>query len=150
MYVTTQLSQLKYSSLSTVEYVFSHIILCEYVWLMWQYLSNPEVALFCSCQIVLEGEVLVICDKGKSVNPLLLQQQLEAPYHNCHLKPSPPWVSPSEQSIWWPLLFLISTNIIFVLICTNQTSKEKAFSIGLNFSNHSEILHEREHDDIMG
>ena len=38
----------------------------------------------------MQGEALVICDKGKSVNPLLLHQQLEAAYHNCHLKPSPP------------------------------------------------------------
>ena len=74
----------------------------------------------------MQGEALVICDKGKSVNPLLLHQQLEAAYHNCHLKPSPPsdWVSYHHQSIWWPLLFLI----ILLIICTNQTFKQKAFS----------------------
>ena len=70
-----------------------------------------------------EREVLVICDKGKSVNPLLLQQELEPSYHNCHLKPAPASPSPVSASalsyfdlivFWWPAVFLIHTNQISI------------------------------------
>ena len=79
-----------------------------------------------------EREVLVICDKGKSVNPLLLQQELEPSYHNCHLKPAPASPSPVSASVLsyfnltvfsWPVVYLIHTNHISIDGDGNAISK---------------------------